>query len=285
MQDIARTHLLIIDPQNDFCDIPERDLPPDPLHPGARLGPALPVPGADADMRRLAAFLHRTGGRLGAIHVTLDSHHPLHIANPGWWIGADGRAPQPFTPVSAADVRSGRWRARNPAAQAHTLAYVERLEASARYTLVIWPEHCLIGHWGHNVHPAVAAGLDAWERERLAPVDYVMKGSNPGTEHYSAARAEVPDPSDPGTLLNRRLVADLQAAESVVIAGEALSHCVANTVRDVADAMGETGVRKLVLLRDCTSPVTGFEALGESFLHDMTARGMRLASSAELMPS
>ena len=38
------TLLLIIDPQNDFCDLPEGFRPPDPLAgDGARLAPALPV--------------------------------------------------------------------------------------------------------------------------------------------------------------------------------------------------------------------------------------------------
>ncbi|MFM2054363.1 MAG: hypothetical protein RL456_2400, partial [Pseudomonadota bacterium] len=42
-------HLLLIDAQNDFCDLPGEA--------GAR--PALPVPGADADLRRVAALVRR----------------------------------------------------------------------------------------------------------------------------------------------------------------------------------------------------------------------------------
>ena len=64
--------LLLIDPQNDFCDIP---------------GAALPVVGANEDMNRLAAFIDRVGGSLSAIHVTLDAHHPVDIAHPSWWQG------------------------------------------------------------------------------------------------------------------------------------------------------------------------------------------------------
>ena len=45
------THLLIIDPQNDFCDLPEAYRPADPLS-GVRVQPALPVAGAHADMQR-----------------------------------------------------------------------------------------------------------------------------------------------------------------------------------------------------------------------------------------
>ena len=50
-------HLLAIDPQNDFCDLPAE---------GAA-APTLPVPGAHADMQRLAALLRMQGGRIGKI--------------------------------------------------------------------------------------------------------------------------------------------------------------------------------------------------------------------------
>jgi nicotinamidase-related amidase len=277
-------HLLIIDPQNDFCDLPAQALPPDPLRPAETLRPALPVAGADADMRRLAAFIERSGQRFAAIHVTLDSHHPLHIANPAWWVDPAGSAPAPFTAITVEDVRAGRWRARDSSLQAHSLAYVEALQAGGRYTLVVWPEHCLIGHWGHNVHAAVAARLDAWERSRLAAIDYVLKGSNPRTEHYSAVAAEVPDPADPGSALNRRLIDALATADEIVVAGEALSHCVAGTVRDIANSLAPADTRRLVLLRDCSSAVGGFESHADQFVRELTARGMRLAMSHEWAP-
>lgn len=275
----APIHLLIIDPQNDFCDIPAAELPADPLRAGEAIRPALPVPGAHADMLRLAAFMRRAGARMDHVHVTLDSHHPVHIANPSWWIDDAGGVPAPFTTITAADLHAGRWRARNPAWQARSVEYLAALERGGRYVLVVWPEHCLIGHWGHNVHAAVAEQLDTWARSKLAVVDYVFKGSNPFTEHYSGVRAEVPDPADPATRGNPRLVAALSDAQTIVVAGEALSHCVANTVRDLADALGPAHVEKLVLLDDCASSVSGFENFGTDFLREMRARGMRTASS------
>jgi nicotinamidase/pyrazinamidase len=131
--------------------------------------------------------------------------------------------------------------------------------------LVSWPEHCLIGSWGHNVHAAVKKALDRWARSKLELVDFVTKGSNPLTEHYSAVQAEVPDPNDPSTMLNGRLIKTLSEADMVAIAGEALSHCVANTVRDIAKNFGEDNIKKLVVLTDCTSSVAGFEDLGARF--------------------
>jgi nicotinamidase-related amidase len=278
-----RIHLLAIDPQNDFCDIPVDLQPFNPLNQGVRIAPALPVPGAHDDMLRLAALIDRIGDKLYDIHVTMDSHNPLDIAHPTWWRNEKGDAPAPFTLISAADVRNGVWRARNPRAQAHSLKYVESLEANGRYVLIIWPEHCLIGSWGHNVHASVAASLNNWARRRMEVVDYVTKGSNALTEHYSAVQAEVPDSNDPSTMLNSRLIKTLAEADIILIGGEALSHCVSSTVRDVADNFGEDNIKKMVLLTDCASSVAGFENLGAQFVEDLKRRGMQTALSTDFL--
>lgn len=264
---LGRTQLLIIDPQNDFCDVP---------------GASLPVQGANADLDRLAALVDRYGAQLDAIHVTLDSHNPLHIAHPVWWRNAAGAAPAPFTVISEADITSGRWRAHDPAQQAHSAAYVAALAQRGRYQLVVWPEHCLIGGWGHNVQARLFEALGNWGRSQRKAPHFLPKGSNPGTEHYSAIAAEVPDPDDPTTLPNQPLLARLAEADTIVVAGQALSHCVASTVRDLADHLGPEGVSKLLLLTDCSSPVPGFEALGQAFVKELSQRGMRLADSRTL---
>jgi hypothetical protein len=74
-------HLLMIDPQNDFCDLPENYRPLDPVS-RQPLAPALPVPGAHQDMLRLAALINRGRAGLSAISLTLDSHHRFDIAHP-----------------------------------------------------------------------------------------------------------------------------------------------------------------------------------------------------------
>lgn len=282
----TRIHLLAIDPQNDFCDIPAALCPANPLAPAGApsvISPALPVPGAHEDMLRLSALIDRIGDKIYDIHVTLDSHNPIDIAHPTWWRNEAGDAPAPFTEITVDDVKNGVWRARNPLAQAHSLKYVEALAAAGRYKLIVWPEHCLIGSWGHNVHAAVAQSLGRWARRRLEVVDFVTKGSNPLTEHYSAVQAEVPDATDPSTTLNSRLIKILADADVVLIAGEALSHCVASTVRDIADNFGEANIAKMVLLTDCSSSVGGFEGLGEQFVKDLKARGMQTALSTDFL--
>ena len=262
------TTLLVIDPQNDFVD-PETG--------------RLYVAGAEEDMRRLATMLDRMRAEIDEIHVTLDSHHPVHIAHPIFWTGKDGDAPEPFTTITLDDVERGTWTTARPELRQRGLDYVRALDANGRYQLTIWPPHCLIGSTGHAVYPPLFAALTAWERERFAAIDYVMKGSNLYTEHYSAVRADVPDPDDPSTDLNRRLIDALERADRVLVAGEALTHCVASTVRDVAANYADPrNVAKLVLLTDATSGIPGFESHGSCFLDDLKALGMRTAKTVEI---
>mgnify|MGYP002386385057 CR=1 FL=1 len=100
---------------------------------------------------------------------------------------------------------------------------------------MVWPVHCEIGTWGHNVHAAVRQAYNAWEEACVGVVDKVFKGTNPWTEHYSAIRAEVPDPDDESTRVNARLITRLRAADMVLISGEAGSHCVKATTEHIVE--------------------------------------------------
>ena len=285
----SRSVLLLIDPQNDFCDLPAT----------ASGTPALPVAGADADMRRVADLIERGGAGLDDIVITLDSHHRVDIAHPTFWRTGDGGAVAPFTAITAAQVRAGEF---VPAAAVQgqegggpadatvlprVLAYLDALEAQGRYSLMVWPVHCEIGSWGHNVHSAVRAAYNQWEDRRLRQVLKVTKGDNPWTEHYSALQAEVPDADDAATWLNRSLLARLDAFDTIWIAGEASSHCVKATVEHLADHLpsllpsGHLG--KLVLLTDGMSPVGGFEAQAADFIARMRQRGARTATCAQAL--
>jgi nicotinamidase/pyrazinamidase len=274
--------LLIIDPQNDFCDVPAGYRPVDPLT-GAVVAPALPVAGAHADMQRTAAFIRAGGSRLDEITVTLDSHHHIDIAHPTFWQAADGAVVAPFTAITAAQVRAGEFRPRDPAALSRTLAYLDELEARGRYTLMVWPVHCEIGTWGHGVHADVRAAYNQWEESRLRGVRKVTKGENPWTEHYSAIQAEVPDTADDHTRMNTALLAELDRSDALFIAGEASSHCVRATTEHIVDNLPGGRPERVVLLTDCMSPVGGFEAQHAAFLDQMRARGVRLMSSAQAL--
>ena len=250
----ATTQLLIIDPQNDFCDVPAAWRPIDPLT-GAAVAPALPVAGAHADMQRTAALIRAAGAALTDITITLDSHHHVDIAHPTFWQEADGGGVTPFTQITAAQVRAGAYRPRDPAALPRTLAYLDELESRGRYTLMVWPVHCEIGTWGHGVHADVRAAYDEWEGNHLRGVRKVTKGENPWTEHYSAIQAEVPDAGDEHTQTNTALLAELDRAGLLLIAGEASSHCVRATTEHIVANLPGGRPERIVLLTDCMSPV------------------------------
>jgi nicotinamidase-related amidase len=263
-----KIHLFCIDPQISFCS------------PTGELF----VPGADDDMNRLADFVIRTKSKLDDIHITLDSHHPVHIAHAIWWRNSNGDHPNPFTIISVQDVEQGKWMATQPHYQRHSFDYVKQLEKNGKYPLCIWPNHCLIGSVGHSVAPTLFKALTQWENEEFGVVDYVTKGSNIKTEHYSIFKADVPDPQDPSTQINTALVKTLMDADLVVVAGEAGSHCLANSVRDLAEAFGnDSYIKKLVLLTDATSPVPGFEKNQEDFIKEMVAKGMQLSTTEKFL--
>ncbi len=68
-----KAHLVIIDPQNDFMDIIAKAGDPVglALPDGTQFRSTLPVPGALADMERVAGLITRVGSKLDDIHVTL----------------------------------------------------------------------------------------------------------------------------------------------------------------------------------------------------------------------
>lgn len=70
------------------------------------------------------------------------------------------------------------------------------------------------------------------------------------TEMYSAIEAEVPIPADPMTQTNFEFIADLKRAEKLIIGGQALSHCVNYTTRDLLRYWAPRDPADLILLID-----------------------------------
>ena len=105
---------------------------------------------------------------------------------------------------------------------------------------------------------------------------------NPWTENYSALQAEVPDPDDPATQLNTRLLAALDTADVLLVAGEASSHCVRATIEHLLEHLPGGRPERIVLLTDCMSPVASFEAQHQAFLAAAQAQGVQLADSSQI---
>lgn len=261
------THLFLIDPQNDFCS------------PNGSLF----VPGADADMKRVADMVKAHIKAIRSITVTLDSHNDIHIAHPIFTVDAStGNHPTPFTLISNADLVNAKYRGYRPEWTKIILDYTEKLEKTGKYTLCIWPPHCLIGTKGHAVTDELNEVFREWCSVRGLNINYITKGSNPFTEHYGAVMAEVERNDDPTTKLNQNLIKLLlnTGDDDILIAGEALSHCVATTIRQVAENFTSDQIKKFVLLTDACSNVTGFESHGDAFISELTGKGMRTSTTS-----
>ena len=257
---LLRNAFLIIDTQFDFC------------HPDG----ALFVPGAEHDVERMATLIQQYADQIDHIVVTLDTHHVLDIAHPLFWHDASGNHPHPFTQLTAADVDAGRWIPRFSPEKART--YLHALEADGQFTHFIWPEHCLIGSRGASLHDTLLDALKTWSRARDFDYVAVQKGLYPLTEHFGIFQAQVPDPAVPETGLNTGLIADLNRFDTVYLMGEAKSHCVANSLKQILD-FAPGLVPKLIVVTDCMSDVTGLGHLGEPIYADALTRGVRFSHS------
>ena len=66
----------------------------------------------------------------------------------------------------------------------------------------------------------------------------------------------------------------------IAMAEQALSHRVANTVRDLADQWPPERIGQLTLLEDARSPVPGFGPMAADFLAALGQRGMDTVTAA-----
>lgn len=258
--------LVIIDPQNDFMDSPDY------------VG-SLAVKGAYADMLRLVERIKTNPPE--DIVVTLDTHTPYHIAHALAWVNAEGKNPDQFTLITVEDVEKGIWKASNPEDQAHHEFYVKQLAVQNNYDLRIWPFHCIENTEGHKVESNLQKALNDWEIITGRKVTYVRKGLNNKTEHYSIFKAEVVLEDDIDTQLNIDLINMINSYKKVTFAGEASSHCVSGSVLHYLENIPKEDIYKTTVLKDCTSPVTGFETNSEQFFNKVVELGAQLSNASE----
>lgn len=253
--------LLIIDPQKDFMTSPS-------------FSGALSVPGAYEDMLVLASYIEKEVPQ--EIVVTLDTHNKMDIAHKLWWQDKNGNNPDSFTSITVSDVENKKWMPVDPTLNDYALFYVKELEKNGKYTLLIWPDHCIDGTPGHEINDELLHTLKLWEKNYNKKITYLIKGTNPKTEHYSGLKAEVVLEDDEGTKLNTKMISYLNKFDKIEIAGEALSHCVGNTVMDLLNNLNPKDRSKITMLKDCMSPVAGFENEGQKFLDEVKNLGGKI---------
>jgi nicotinamidase-related amidase len=263
-EDTTRTALLLIDEQVDF------------IHEDG----ALSVPGAVDDTRRIIEWMFDNVDGITKIIASLDSHLPIQIFSPAWWVNADGNHPDPYTPIPSEDVRSGKWK---PLYQvAWSKEYVERLEENAKKQLMIWPYHTLIGTPGHSITPALYEAIAYHSAARQAEPEMVIKGTVPKTEHYSLFEPEVKSEDLGDAALNTELLEELAGFDRIYVTGQAKSHCVLESVTTMMRYFEDRPevIQKIHLIEDTTSSVVSpgidFEAMAVETYSRFAENGLQI---------
>ena len=286
--------LLIIDAQNTFC------LPEFELFVGGRSGS-----GAVDDNLRLCEFIYRNLNAITTIAPTMDTHTAMQIFHPIFWINEAGEHPLPAaTSITLEYVQQGIWKV-NPAVahsiangnysalQKHALHYVKKLSEDGKYPLTIWPYHSMLGGIGHALVSAVEEAIFFHSIARNSQAVFEIKGGNPLTENYSVLRPEVLDGPDGNSIAqkNASFIDKLLAFDTIIIAGQAKSHCVAWTIDDLLTeilARDPNWAKKVYLLEDCTSPVVvpgvvDFTEQADAAFQRFAAAGMNVVKSTQLI--
>lgn len=289
--DKTRICLLLIDVQNTFC------IPGFELFVGGQSGS-----GAVDDNVRLCEFIYRNLGLISAITPTLDTHTAMQIFHPVFWVNETGEHPSPATNITPKDIEQGVWKVNPavansitnddyPALQTHALHYAKQLSQHGKYPLTVWPYHAMLGGIGHALVSAVEEAVFFHAIARNSQTQFEIKGNNPLTENYSVLRPEVLEGAEgrPIAQKNTRLIQQLLEFDTVIIAGQAKSHCVAWTIDDLLTDIQLTDANlanKVYLLEDCTSPVVvpglvDYTQPADAAFERFAAAGMHLVKSSE----
>jgi nicotinamidase-related amidase len=298
--DERNVHLLLIDAQKDFC------FPEGALYVGGRSGR-----GALEDNRRTAEFIYRNLGRITNITTTLDTHFAFQIFFPSFWVDAKDAPLAPFREITSADIDRGDVRP-NPAVASwlcngnytwllkQVRHYCAELENAGKYRLYLWPPHCILGSEGHAIAGVIQEARMFHSFTRGAQSWVEVKGGNALTENYSVMRPEVLSRHDGQPLAQRNtaFLKTLLAADAVVIAGQAASHCVKSSIDDLLDEIARVDralAKKVFVLADCMSSVVvpdgkgGFAAdftpQAEEAIERFRAAGMHVVRSTDSIES
>lgn len=255
--------LLLIDPQNDFMNLKDS---------------TLPVFDAVSDMERVIKKMESVN--FDNIVVTLDTHDKFNIAFSEFWVDESGKNPAPFTIITLENVVDKKWIPAKKELYEYCIFYLSKLKEAGKCDLIIWPYHCIKNTWGWNIYEPLKNALNKWELSNNKLTIKIIKGESSLTEHYSAVKAEVPLAEDIKTLPNKEMLDKISSSDEVFIAGEAFSHCVYSTVKDLIEYFSDNEKKSpaFIIYENATSPVSGFEKQADKIKSDLISLGVSFRS-------
>ncbi len=240
---------------------------------------SLTVPGAVDDTRRTIEWIFNNISRITTIAASLDSHVPIQIFFPTWWVDEQDEHPAPYTVIRSSDVKAGKWR---PLYEPEwSIEYVEELEERSKKELMIWPYHCLVGTLGHGLMPALYEAVAYHSAARQTQPIFLTKGNIPQTEYYSMLEPEVKVPDHPLGTLNTEFLNTVASYDKIYVAGQAKSHCVLETVASMMRYFDDQPkvIRKMRILKDAMSSVAhatiDFDTMANKAFAGFEARGLQ----------
>jgi len=301
--------LLGIDIQRDFC------LPEGALFVAGRSGN-----GAVEDSRRTAELIYRNLNVIKSIRLTLDTHTLFQIFFAPFWVTKEGEPLQeqtlirigengrylvntdPAGNILSRDVRPNpaiaSWVYNNDyeglCKQVHF--YCKKLAETGKYTLYLWPPHCLLGTEGHTLAGVVQEAVMFHNLVKHAKPQIYTKGEAILTENYDPAEVEVcsrwDGKEDIAPQRDDVFFNDLCRADALIVLGQAASHCVSSMLEGLqreAEKKDPKLLKKIYIVADCMSAVTVRDPKGnivadftpetEAAFEKFVAAGMHLVTS------
>lgn len=251
-------------------------------------GEPLCVPGAPEDNQRIHNLIRTAAPYIADIVLTVDTHPVNHIGHPGYWLTNENVNPNPFTFITEEMLVSGAIRTADPDKAKYALDYVRALGGT-----MVWPVHCVPGTDSHKLSPEIQQALNNWRGVTGGTPTIVKKGFHLDLESFGIFEPEYQSHENIFADFNDNLLGDLLFGDhDIVVVGEASSHCVKRSVEQLVHRLDTYGIpgrndefdfSRIIILRDCMSPVPGFEAVAEQFFVDMAAKGVIVTTSTEFL--
>lgn len=212
---------------------------------------ALGVPGAHGDVERMTRFIYNNMDKISNIAVSIDTHTPHQIFHPCWWIDENGNNPAPYTPITLADLDSGKWRAVIHPIESRD--YVEHLEKDGKKTLVVWSYHCIQGTTGCALENQFSNMIYFHSVAKKSVVQRLVKGQDPLSEMYGVIKPEY----DTNGYINLDFLNKIEKFDKVIIGGEARDYCVYETLKQMFDFHKDhtETLKRIYVLEDCMSAI------------------------------